>query len=294
MYDNSHFEHASSDGTSFGRRLQRFYEGGGIGENIAWGQSGPVDVLASWMTSPGHRCNILSPDWDELGTGYAGARNGRNPYYVQDFGARRGIERHKMAAGVSYVRSARNSRYGVNWYDPQNSFDEPTIVLVRASGCTDLRLKAGLPHQGTYDYVGESDGFPEDYWFLAVDSGGDVHAYPQDGALTTPLPMHSDDAIDDRPMPECAAALLAGTDLPGDDTPDDEVEPDIEEPGAGGDVEPPAQQEDLNPDRRPVRGDTGSSGVLGSGRRGRREEGCAQSTGSVPNLPALLQTLLRR
>jgi uncharacterized protein YkwD len=56
------------------------------GENVAVGQSSAAAALDGWMHSPGHRKNILNPDFTELGTGYATDRAGRT-YYVQVFGS---------------------------------------------------------------------------------------------------------------------------------------------------------------------------------------------------------------
>jgi len=54
-------------------------------ENIAYGQRGPEDVTGSWMGSKGHRANMLSGAYTELGTGYAVDDRGRS-YFVQVFG----------------------------------------------------------------------------------------------------------------------------------------------------------------------------------------------------------------
>src|SRR5688572_13133949 len=54
-------------------------------ENIAYGQRDPEDVTGSWMGSKGHRANILSGAYTEIGTGYAVDNRGRS-YYVQVFG----------------------------------------------------------------------------------------------------------------------------------------------------------------------------------------------------------------
>lgn len=40
------------------------------GENIASGQRTPQEVMDSWMKSPGHRANILKPDYTHIGVGY--------------------------------------------------------------------------------------------------------------------------------------------------------------------------------------------------------------------------------
>ncbi|MGW5443481.1 CAP domain-containing protein [Streptomyces asiaticus] len=58
----------------------------GIGENIACGQRSPGEVVRGWMNSPGHRANILKPDFTHIGVGHAtGSRAGT--YWTQVFGA---------------------------------------------------------------------------------------------------------------------------------------------------------------------------------------------------------------
>ena len=54
------------------------------GENLALGQQSPAAAVRDWMHSRGHRRNIVSPNFTELGVGYAIDRAGR-PYYVQLF-----------------------------------------------------------------------------------------------------------------------------------------------------------------------------------------------------------------
>lgn len=52
-------------------RLATYYaNASNLGENIAGGQSNPVDVVSDWMASPGHRANILSTLASEMGVGY--------------------------------------------------------------------------------------------------------------------------------------------------------------------------------------------------------------------------------
>jgi uncharacterized protein YkwD len=67
-----------------------------IGENIAWGggsNSTPRTIVRLWMNSPGHRANILSRSFKEIGIGIArGAPQsgqGRDAAtYTTDFGSR--------------------------------------------------------------------------------------------------------------------------------------------------------------------------------------------------------------
>jgi uncharacterized protein YkwD len=55
------------------------------GENVAMGQRSGSEVVAAWMKSAGHRANILSPRYTELGVGVAIDAAGR-PFYAEVFG----------------------------------------------------------------------------------------------------------------------------------------------------------------------------------------------------------------
>jgi uncharacterized protein YkwD len=56
-----------------------------FGENIAAGQRTPQEVMTGWMNSPGHRENILRPQFTEIGVGmYSGGS--LRTYWVQEFG----------------------------------------------------------------------------------------------------------------------------------------------------------------------------------------------------------------
>lgn len=54
------------------------------GENIAMGQRTPEEVVNGWMNSPGHRANILSTSYTQIGVGFARNSNGSN-YWCQMF-----------------------------------------------------------------------------------------------------------------------------------------------------------------------------------------------------------------
>lgn len=53
-------------------------------ENVAEGHPTAAAVVGAWMTSPGHRDNIVSPHFTEMGAAFADGSNGRR-YYVQVF-----------------------------------------------------------------------------------------------------------------------------------------------------------------------------------------------------------------
>ncbi|MFD9790015.1 CAP domain-containing protein [Streptomyces sp. NPDC059070] len=57
----------------------------GIGENIACGQRTAAEVVEGWMNSPGHRANILKPDFTHIGVGFEGGGRA-GTYWTQLFG----------------------------------------------------------------------------------------------------------------------------------------------------------------------------------------------------------------
>ena len=90
------FDHVSLDGrTPFDRITDAGYNFNAAGENIAAGQATPAEVVLAWMSSPGHRANILDPSFRELGVGYFFELGdifpgpfGFGHYWVQNFGRR--------------------------------------------------------------------------------------------------------------------------------------------------------------------------------------------------------------
>ena len=86
MANNNHFSHTGTDGSSPGQRAVAVgYPSSYVGENIAWGQTSTGQVMRSWMESPGHRQNILNPNYTELGVAHVVSASGR-PSWVQKFG----------------------------------------------------------------------------------------------------------------------------------------------------------------------------------------------------------------
>ncbi|NJL45991.1 MAG: CAP domain-containing protein [Leptolyngbyaceae cyanobacterium SM2_3_12] len=88
MAQNRQISHNGSDGSTMQSRIEDArYPWTTIGENVAMGQATPAAVMTSWMNSPGHRQNILNPDFTELGLSYAEAAG--RLYWVQVFAAPR-------------------------------------------------------------------------------------------------------------------------------------------------------------------------------------------------------------
>ncbi|MEL4105387.1 SafA/ExsA family spore coat assembly protein [Oscillospiraceae bacterium WX1] len=85
MINKGYFGHTSP---TYGSPFKMMEEFGihftAAGENIAYGQRSPQEVMNAWMNSPGHRANIMSPIYNQIGVGVAKASNGTF-YWTQEF-----------------------------------------------------------------------------------------------------------------------------------------------------------------------------------------------------------------
>lgn len=79
------FSHTRPNGSSFSTVLaENGVDYRGSGENIAWGQRSPEEVMNGWMNSEGHRANILNKNFKYIGVGYHVNSNGTG-YWTQLF-----------------------------------------------------------------------------------------------------------------------------------------------------------------------------------------------------------------
>ncbi|WP_167476504.1 CAP domain-containing protein [Nocardia arthritidis] len=89
MRDRRFFSHNSPDGRGPGDRAKAQGYTGGVGENIAQGYRSPEDTMRGWMTSSGHRANILNCSYQTIGVGALdNGRSGQGPLWTQVFGMR--------------------------------------------------------------------------------------------------------------------------------------------------------------------------------------------------------------
>lgn len=64
------FSHTRPNGSSFSTALrEQGVSYRGSGENIAYGQRSPEEVMKAWMNSSGHRANILNEKFTSIGVG---------------------------------------------------------------------------------------------------------------------------------------------------------------------------------------------------------------------------------
>ena len=76
MIDKKYFSHTSPTYGSPFDMMQSFgLKFSAAGENIAYGQKTAAEVMNTWMNSAGHRANILSEAYTQIGIGVAKSYN---------------------------------------------------------------------------------------------------------------------------------------------------------------------------------------------------------------------------
>ena len=104
MITEHFFSHETPDGKTVVDRVQPtgYIPKSGdwvVGENLAWGSgalSTPQAIVNGWMNSPGHRANILAPDYKDIGlaacNGSPSPDHTGGTVYVNNFGAKSGAD----------------------------------------------------------------------------------------------------------------------------------------------------------------------------------------------------------
>jgi uncharacterized protein YkwD len=94
MLQRDFFDHPSSDGTPFDRRVRRFANASAVGENLAAlsrRRGGAAQIVQMWMDSPPHRAIILTGSYRRIGVARRWGRLGGAGQAVitADFASRR-------------------------------------------------------------------------------------------------------------------------------------------------------------------------------------------------------------
>ncbi len=153
MKDTPCFQHESCDGTDTWTRIDEFYSdaAGAMGENIASGYpDGRNATLSGWMCShDGHRANIMSADFNEMGAGVDGT------YYTQDFAwgeLKEGAPPVRMAIEDPLTRVFdTGDELGHGWYADWGADAAPKSLAVIQDGIeTPMSLLVGTAEQGLY------------------------------------------------------------------------------------------------------------------------------------------------
>jgi uncharacterized protein YkwD len=124
MVAHGYFSHSGRDGSQPAQRIRAagYLSSGGswrIGENLAWGTGAlatPKAIMVAWMSSAGHRANILQPAYREIGfgliAGNPASRTGAGATFVTEFGVVAKPQRtasQRVVRGATQRRSARRA-----------------------------------------------------------------------------------------------------------------------------------------------------------------------------------------
>jgi uncharacterized protein YkwD len=122
MVAHGYFSHSGRDGSQPAQRIRAagYLSSGGswrIGENLAWGTgtlATPTAIMAAWMSSTGHRANILQPAYREIGFGLVAgnpaSRTGAGATFVTEFGVVAKSQRTASQRVVRVVSQRRSVR----------------------------------------------------------------------------------------------------------------------------------------------------------------------------------------
>ena len=111
MVNEHFFAHETPDGKTVVDRVEPtgYIPNSGdwvVGENLAWGSgalSTPQAIVNGWMNSPGHKANILAPDYKDIGLaaalGSPLTTSSGGTVYVNNFGAKSGADVNAVLPG---------------------------------------------------------------------------------------------------------------------------------------------------------------------------------------------------
>jgi uncharacterized protein YkwD len=191
MAENGCFQHNSCGGGSWINRVESYYPSWEwLGENIGSGTDDPAGLNSSWLSSPGHRANILSGAYNEFGGGIAIGQDGFGPFPVatEDMGEHALIALEllpTLPAGTVLPRigGTEARQLVVNYYHYHGA--PPSAVRARVgSSCVNLALRTGTATHGTYAAsrsISGSGCIP--LVFEAVRSDGLVARFPASGSI---------------------------------------------------------------------------------------------------------------
>ena len=188
--------------------VQRIINGGYVdyvllGENIAAGYTSANGAVQAWMESPGHRANMLNPDFREAGGGYAySAASDYLHYWTMDYGARNDAQGYPVLPvvindeawstccadvqlyvyGQGWADQMRFSNDGVKWSDWQPFSSNKTWTLSPDGGSPAV-VYAQVRRGSTV--LASSDGIYVDLPLTVVPTTM-VFLWPKGSLVTTP------------------------------------------------------------------------------------------------------------
>ena len=159
------------------------YNGGGMGENIAYGYATPQDVMNGWLNSPGHKANIENTSFRAIGVGAAGS----TVFWAQDFGttddsgvvAPPSDTTVPSAPGLLTATAPSTSQVNLTWGAASDNVGVAGYRVYR--GGTQVGTTAGT----SYSDTGLAAGTPYGYTVRAYDAAGNLGPASNTATVTT-------------------------------------------------------------------------------------------------------------
>ena len=165
------------------------------GENVAYGYS-YTQVFDAWMNSSGHRANILSGSFTDLGIGYYFSDSGI-PYYTQNFG---GYTSTKTIPGavrnVDAVAQANGSVNVLFQAPTYNGNSAITSYTITASANGQANVVRNVSTAGTHNITGLRPGIAWTISVVANNANGSGVAAPSDTVTPVGPPSLTIGSID--------------------------------------------------------------------------------------------------
>lgn len=194
MANNHGLSHSSSDGTSAGDRIKSYYtKSGWWGENIATGGEDAFYTMQQWLLDitggnvapdnsgdDGHRSNIMSSDYKELGTGYAYGTQQWYHFWVQDFAAGDPEYDNPITGAAHFVMDDNYTMFMANYSDPRNNKPQKCELVIDQDNY-DLTVLLGNEEKGTYSIDLATADDCRYYYFKFTDSEGNTWRHPEGG-----------------------------------------------------------------------------------------------------------------
>ncbi len=193
MIVNNCFEHNDCDGGNIWERIKRYYTSSRMGENIAAGH-GYVAVTKNLINevgaSPGtdgHRNNVFSADFNEVGIGYLEGGEYRN-YLTQDFGASGTY--HAIPAAIHTPKSPANGSsvvFKAIYHNNTTNAAAKKAYLILNNTCYSLIKTISTSEtnwfSGEYKTEINIPSGCKNYSFQFIANDNSVYRYPDQGQL---------------------------------------------------------------------------------------------------------------
>ena len=202
MADTCGMTHNSCNGESFLTRIQKYYtKSSTVGEDIATGYATPQATMKQWIMDAtnnipavdlsmcgtarcdGHRANIMSKGYREMGTGYDSGAIQYKYFWCQDFGGGKAEFNNPIVSGVHVFLDAGKTTFMANFFDSIGKPQEASVYVDNQK--TAMTLLMCADSAGTYSVALTKGSACRYYYFSFTDSKGKAWRYPETGYLVT-------------------------------------------------------------------------------------------------------------